>query len=103
MVYAVWQNEDGTYDGGVYQNWSAYFADTFSPQIEEVALISDKAVLTGSYQDKKNYIRSQAVEYSLSSSLIPLSYMELMIIEDYFYKMGKRFGLLREFRENGIC
>lgn len=103
MVYAVWQNEDGTYGGGVYMCWNDYYTDTFNPQTNDVALISDTAVLTGSYQDKKNYIRSNAIDYQLSASLIPLSYMELMIMEDYFYKMGKRFGLLREFRENGIC
>lgn len=103
MVYAVWHNEDGTYGGGVYANWSEYFADTFNPQTNDVALISDTAVLTGSYQDKKNYIRERAIEYQYSAGLIPLSYMELMIMGDYFEKMGRRYGLLTEFRENGIC
>lgn len=103
MVYAVWQNEDGTHDGGVYSNWSAYFADTFNPQTNEIALISDKAVLTGSYQDKKNYIRNMAIDYQYSASLISLSYMELAIMGHYFEKMGRRYGLLTEFRENGIC
>ena len=31
------------------------------------------------------------------------SYGELMEIGEYFNKNGKRYGLLREFKENGIC
>ena len=32
-----------------------------------------------------------------------LSYAELAEAGKHFEKLGKRFGLLREFKENGIC
>ena len=105
MVYAVWKRYDGEYDGGVFDGWNEYFSDTWNPQTAEtdIALISDHAYMGRTYEDKKNYIRQKAIEYQYSASLISLSYMELMIMGNYFEKIGRRFGLLREFRENGIC
>lgn len=31
------------------------------------------------------------------------SYGELAELQSYFEQQGRRYGLLREFRENGIC
>lgn len=33
----------------------------------------------------------------------PMSYGELAIWQEHFERLGRRYGLLREFRENAIC
>ena len=54
------------------------------------------------YQKRKESARQKAIDWQLNDSGYPYSYEGLAIIGDYFYKLGKRFGLLREFRENAI-
>lgn len=55
------------------------------------------------YYERKEEIRQQAIEWQLDFSNHNYSYYELMEFGEYFYKLGKRYGLLKEFRENGIC
>lgn len=55
-----------------------------------------------SYQEGKEAARQEAIEWQLNESDYPYSQEGLNIIGKYFYKIGKRFGLLREFRNNGI-
>ena len=54
------------------------------------------------YEIKKQQIRDKAIEYQLSSADYCYSYGELAEKCEYFSKLGKRYGLLKEFRENGI-
>ena len=54
------------------------------------------------YQRRKEAVRQEAIDWQYESVEQNLSYGELQEIGDYFYKLGKRFGLLREFRENAI-
>ena len=53
------------------------------------------------YQKRKAEVREEAIEYSYSEE--ELSYGELADRQDYFRRLGKRYGLLREFKENCIC
>ena len=54
------------------------------------------------YQKKKNEARNKAIDWQLYESDYPYSYGGLLILQEYFFKLGKRYGLLKEFRENGI-
>lgn len=54
------------------------------------------------YQKRKEAIRQEAIDWQIEVSEINYSCEGLAIVGDYFHKMGKRYGLLREFRENGI-
>lgn len=54
------------------------------------------------YQKRKEAARQKAIDWQLNDSDYPYGYKGLAIIGDYFYKLGKRFGLLREFCENAI-
>lgn len=54
------------------------------------------------YAERKENARQIAIDWQLNESDYPYSYGGLAILTDYFYRLGKRFGLLREFRENGI-
>ena len=53
------------------------------------------------YEKRKAEVREEAIEYSYSEE--ELSYGELAEKQDHFRKLGKRYGLLREFKENCIC
>lgn len=54
------------------------------------------------YKEKKEEIRERAKEFQASFNDHDYSYSELLERQAYFEKMGKRFGLLKEFRENAI-
>jgi len=57
------------------------------------------------YEEKQKQAREIAVEYSwaLCDEIKPLSWGESAIVSGWFENVGKRYGLLREFRENAIC
>lgn len=55
------------------------------------------------YQQMKEKVRNEAIEWQLNFDSHNYSWSELACFEDYFHTMGKRYGLLKEFRENGIC
>lgn len=55
-----------------------------------------------SYKEAKEKARNIAIEWQLNDSDYPYSYEGYAILAEYFYKLGKRYGLLKEFRENGI-
>jgi len=62
-----------------------------------------KRYCVSDYQVKKEEVRQQAIDYQLETSERCLSYGELFEMTSYFERLGKRYGLLKEFRENGIC
>lgn len=54
------------------------------------------------YQRRKEKVRNEAIEWQLDFCNHNYSYEELQKIQTKFEKLGKRYGLLEEFRENGI-
>ena len=58
--------------------------------------------MANKYQIEKEKARNIAINWQLEESDYSYSYGGLMILQEYFYKLGKRYGLLKEFRENGI-
>lgn len=54
------------------------------------------------YQEKKEAAREQAIDWQLWASEQNLSYGELADYADHFERLGRRYGLLQEFRENAI-
>ena len=57
-----------------------------------------------SYAIAKEKARQQAIEWQIDYALAneDMSYSELADAGEHFRKLGKRYGLLREFRENAI-
>lgn len=55
------------------------------------------------YQQKKEQAREQAIDWQDETAEQNLSYGELAEAGEHFEKLGRRYGLLQEFRENGIC
>ena len=54
------------------------------------------------YNRRKEEIRQEAIEWQVSFDEWD-SLHELAEKQAYFERLGRRYGLLREFRENAIC
>lgn len=84
------------YEGGIYEN--AAPANT-----EEIRLFLPLQVSGFTYKERKADLEEKAKEWQSSFyDFIGWSYGELAIIQSFFEVNGKRYGLIKEFRENGI-
>lgn len=54
------------------------------------------------YQKAKEEARNMAIEWQLDFCNHNYSYEELAYYGSYFEGLAKRYGLVKEFRENGI-
>lgn len=62
------------------------------------------------YKEKKEQARQEAINFQRGMSAEKwdytlengCSYNELIKWQNYFVKLGKKYGLLKEFKENGI-
>lgn len=54
------------------------------------------------YQKQKNAAREKAIAWQYDFENHNYSYGELAEWSSYFEKLGKKYGLIEEFRENGI-
>ena len=52
------------------------------------------------YMKRKEELREEAIYFQ--DIFLEITWEELQKYTDYFTKYGKRFGLLTEFKENGI-
>ena len=55
------------------------------------------------YETKKENARQEAIDWQSDFCNHNYRYGELAEFEYHFEKLGRRYGLLREFRESGIC
>jgi hypothetical protein len=54
------------------------------------------------YQQAKSRARDKAIEWQMDIENHNYSYGELAYYQEYFERIGRRYGLISEFRENGI-
>lgn len=62
-----------------------------------------KTKIKKTYQELKETARNIAIEWQSLQSEQAMTWGECAAWGDYFERLGRRYGLLREFRENGIC
>lgn len=55
------------------------------------------------YAVRKAEVREEAIDWQLDFENHDYSWGELADWQTYFETLGRRYGLLTEFRENGIC
>lgn len=106
MFFAHIKNEIiGENGGGLYNEHAggceAYFKDTFCPYTEIVSFISFNAY-GKTYAEKKESVRNAALDYQSAQQNYPFSYSEMATIGAWFERMGRKYGLMKEFRENAI-
>lgn len=68
-----------------------------------VAIDTRKSNGAISYADKKALLRDFAIRWQHKSEHMNYSYSDLYNWGLFFAEMGRKYGLLREFRENAIC
>lgn len=78
-----------------------FYSDTFSPLTEYEAVLFE--VHGKTYQERKASAQDIAVSFSNIAYCGGLYWSDLQALSDWFYRFGKRYGLLTEFRENGLC
>lgn len=61
-----------------------------------------KKYYTSEYQRAKEKARNEAIEWQLDFNNHNYSYEELACYGNYFERLAKRYGLVKEFKENGI-
>lgn len=54
------------------------------------------------YREKKEKLREQAIEWQRDFAEHNYSMSELVDWSAYFEKEGRKYGLIKEFKENGI-
>lgn len=87
-----------------YRSWDEYYEDTFSPEVEILVLLPFE-IHGKTYAERKESLRNLAIDFQHADdgdADLWLSYRELDDIGCYFNRMGRRYGLLQEFRENAI-
>lgn len=97
-------NYDGKFYGGIWNSWRDFYSDTFSPEYETFYCY-DFTTKGKTYKDRKSYVQDCAIGWSNVCGLMDndFSQGEWLIVESEFRRLGKRYGLLREFRINCIC
>jgi hypothetical protein len=102
MILAAYKDPNGKINGGLYSTYEPYIKETFSPECEELNSIELK-VKGKTYSECKNCLEELAKSYQIIASELPLTYGEVYLLGNFFEHNGKKYGLLQEFRENGIC
>ena len=101
IIIATINNRTSTYDR------EGFYSATWNPNVKEEVYNNENFVVLGNiegktYREKQEAVRDKAINFQ-RVDVGGLSYGELSLIENYFERYGKRYGLLREFRENAIC
>lgn len=106
MFFAAFQTIDHAPQAAIYHEtpggYAEYHRDTWNPETEIITCF--RLNVSGrSYKERKRNLREKALEYSSAAALVNLSYGELATLQDFFENAGRKYGLIREFRENAIC
>lgn len=54
------------------------------------------------YQDRKAEAREEAKEWQITQATQQMSWGQVAEYSNHFEKLAKRYGLIKEFKENGI-
>jgi len=110
--------DENEIDGGIYENVTiedvrndiqenqgAAPRCATAEELDEQIICFIPLIVSGkSYQERKADLKDKAIEWSNNQGNYPRwSYGELATIQDFFERNGKRYGLLKEFKENCIC
>ena len=97
---------DGVQYNYIYYKNAAGFKEwnkeTFSPACENI-IILDLSIHGKTYRERQAESEDKAKEWQSVFSQFSWSWGEIAEIQNYFYTIGKRYGLLKKFRENGFC
>ena len=105
MFIGYYELENEQYNNIYYKNklgYKLWDEDTFSPDTKNINIL-DLTIKGKTYKERKYFAEEIAKIWQNEFSSLNWSYNELAIMNEYFYKIGKKYGLLKEFKENCIC
>jgi len=105
MFIGKYELDGETYFDIYYKNslgYDLWHKNTFSPKCKDIEILDFK-IGGKTYQERKSNLVELAKEWQLFFSGLAWSYSELYEIGNYFYENAKRYGLVKEFKENCIC
>lgn len=104
MIYLKYTDFRGITGEILTNTWDDIHNALFNPDTTIKCLIEFKT--SGkTYKDRKADVEQKAIEFSINScgDSGDLFMSDMIEISSWFEKMGRRYGLLTEFRENCIC
>ena len=103
LIFASLKTEDDYYPVSfAFTSWDEFHRATWNPTVDVKTVIDLSRVPGKTYAEKQSNLQDKAIEFQYADEG-GLSWSEFAEVTDFFARYGKRFGLLREFRENGIC
>lgn len=100
MFYAKLR-QDGQTVGNLYHDFQDYISDTFSPTVETMVIIPF-TVHGSNYAERRENVRETAIDFQ-AADCGGLFMSDYARIGEWFTTQGKRYGLIKEFQENGIA
>ncbi len=91
-----------TTDERLFEMFCKYYTEQFEPH---VFIILGEREWNGKQtrQGRKEVLRAIAQDWQIHFGEFNYSMMEIVEWTNFFETYGRKYGLLREFRENGIC
>lgn len=99
IYYKLTNRATGEECGGLASCWADYAGRV---DVGCVDYAAELKIHGRTYAERKASAEELAVEYS-NNTAPGLSWGEMAEIEEFFERIGRRYGLLTEFRENAIC
>ena len=83
--------------------WRCAHSRTFSPVID-ILLVTDFKIKGKNYKKRKENARDLAIDVQLTyiNYDVYTSYYDTMQLSNIFERIGKNYGLIKEYKENGI-
>lgn len=68
----------------------------------DMVLLTVSGKQLSNYERKQAILRDFAIQWQYDFSEFAYSYSDLVMYGDFFREYGRKYGLIREFQENGI-
>lgn len=97
---------DGHTESNIYTGSYVEMVDSVRKNKSIFLFVLTFRIIGKTYNERKESLRNLAIDFQYSNNIdtdVQMSMGEIAEVEDYFRRMGRKYGLLREFRENAIC
>lgn len=104
MFIGCYELDKRTYNNIYYKNscgFREWQKDTFSPDTEKISIL-DFTIKGKTYNERKANLEDIAKKWQLEFSGLSWSCGELAEVENWLFKNAKRYGLVKEFKENAV-
>ena len=104
MFIGFYRLDDEEYFDIYYKNslgYDLWNKNTFSPNCKDIAVLDFK-ISGNNYIERQSNLIEIAKDWQNNFAGLEWSYGEYACVSDWFYKNAKRYGLIKEFKENCI-